>query len=210
MTFNLYSPTLSVPIPTSPVESIVTTWVPPAPTWSELVPGVVVPIPTWSKDIISEFLERLTLPNLLQSLSTEYTQPEYPPSLGSALKTMSPGLPAREGVEIPTVYFLETLVSPCKNNEFDSNPLSELIVNLLLRITGPLNSDDTLLSGPPSTLIERVILDSSAERMLRPSSSPISSPVTVWTGVLNISSLPVTELSLLLPLYETPWSFIPV
>ena len=64
---------------------------------------------------------------------------------------------------------------------------------------GPLNSEATLLSAPPSTLIERLTLISVESVTLSPERSPISSPVTVATGVLKISSLPVAELSLLLP-----------
>ena len=87
---------------------------------------------------------------------------------------MSPGLPDSDGVEIPTVYFLETVASPCKNIELDSIPLVELDVILLLTITGPLNSEATLLSSPPSTLIERVIFASSAETIFKPTNSLIS------------------------------------
>ena len=43
--------------------------------------------------------------------------------------------------------------------EFASIPLSDVDVNLLERITGPLNSDVILLSDPPSTLIDLEIKD---------------------------------------------------
>ena len=65
---------------------------------------------------------------------------------------------------------------------------------------GPLNSEATLLSAPPSTLMERLTLISVESVTLSPERSPISSPVTVATGVLKISYLPVAELSLLLQL----------
>ena len=80
----------------------------------------------------------------------------------------------------------------------------------MFRIIGPLNSDVTLLSGPPSTLIERAIDASVALVTLRSGRSPISSPVTVWIGVSIISSSPVNALIFLLPLNDTPLSFIPV
>ena len=94
------------------------------------------------------------------------------------MKTISPGLPARDGVAIPTVYFLETVVSPCKNRLFASCP-APVIVNLLLITTGPLNSEITLLSGPPSTLIERVAATSVTSETFNPGTPDISSPVMV-------------------------------
>ena len=70
----------------------------------------------------------------------------------------------------------------------------------MLTIIGPLNSEATLLSDPPSTLRDRATLTSVAAVTFKPGSSLISSPVTVATGVLIISSLPVAELNLLFPL----------
>ena len=54
----------------------------------------------------------LIAPNAYHALSVVYVQPNVPPSDGVALYTTSPGLPATEGVAIPTVYFLETVASP--------------------------------------------------------------------------------------------------
>ena len=78
--------------------------------------------------------------------------------------------------------------------------MSELEVSLLLTMIGPLNSEATLLSDPPSTLSDLDTLISVAAVTFNPGSSLISSPVTVATGVLIISSLPVAELNLLFPL----------
>ena len=161
----------------------------------------MVPTPTRSNTLILRFLERLTLPKRLQSFSTAYTQPTYPPSLGLAKLTTSPGLPARIGVAIPTVNFLETVASPCKNRLFDS---TLFVVTLLLTTTGPLNSEVALLSDPPSTQIERVADISVTSETFNPGVSLISSPVIDLTGVSNISSLPVIVLSFLLPAYEIP------
>ena len=66
---------------------------------------------------------------------------------------MSPGFPESVGSVIPTVYFLETVASPCKKSEFASSPSVEVEVTLPLKTTGPLNSEIALLSGPPSTRI---------------------------------------------------------
>jgi len=41
---------------------------------------------------------------------------------------MSPAVPADVGVEIPTVYFLETVASPCKNKDVASIPLDDVDV----------------------------------------------------------------------------------
>ena len=41
---------------------------------------------------------------------------------------MSPAVPADVGVEIPTVYFLETVASPCKNRDDASRPLDDVDV----------------------------------------------------------------------------------
>ena len=114
------------------------------------------------------------------------------------------------GLAIPTVYFLDTVASPWRNNTFDSTPLGELTVILLLTINGPLNLETTLLSGPPSTLIDLANTPSTGSITFKPGSSAMSSPSTVWTGVSKISSLPVIVLSRLLPEYEIPLSFIPV
>ena len=67
---------------------------------------------------------------------------------------MSPAVPADVGVEIPTVYFLETVASPCKNKDVASIPLDDVDVTLLLKTTGPLNSEIALLLSPPVTLID--------------------------------------------------------
>ncbi|ADD95513.1 hypothetical protein [uncultured phage MedDCM-OCT-S08-C964] len=80
------------------------------------------------------------------------------------MNTKSPGLPESDGVPRPTVYFLETEVSPCKKILFDSTPLSDLTVSLFETITGPLNSEIASLLNPPSTLIERDKLLSTAEQ----------------------------------------------
>ena len=103
---------------------------------------------------------------------------------------------------IPTVYLRETVASPCKNKEADSNPLAEVEVTFSLKITGPSNSERILLSGPPSTLRPRPIVISYGVRISNPSSNPdvISSPVTVGTGASNTSSRPVEELTFLLPM----------
>ena len=104
---------------------------------------------------------------------------------------MSPGFPERIGVAIPTVYFLDTVASPCKNKEVASIPLSAVDVSFLLKITGPSNSEMMLLSEPPSTLSERLIETSSGERTSNPTLTPvgaISSPVTVGIGASKTSS----------------------
>ena len=94
-------------------------------------------------------------------------------------------MPASEGVAIPTVYFLETVVSPCRNRELDSTPLLEVEVIFSLKITGPSNSETMFPSGPPSTLRERLIDASSGVRTSNPTLTPsveTSSPVTVGIG----------------------------
>ena len=70
------------------------------------------------------------------------------------MNEISPAVPADVGVEIPTVYFLETVASHCKNRDVASMPLVEVDVTLLLKTTGPLNSDIALLLSPPVTLID--------------------------------------------------------
>ena len=104
---------------------------------------------------------------------------------------MSPGLPASEGVAIPTVYFLDTVVSPCKNRELDSTPLVDVEVTLPLKMTGPSNSETILPSGPPSTLSDLEMDASRGVRTSKPTLIPvaeISSPVTVGIGASNTSS----------------------
>ena len=104
---------------------------------------------------------------------------------------MSPGFPASEGVPTPIVCFLETVASPCKNNELDSIPLLEVDVSLLLKITGPSNSDMMLAFGPPSTLSDLLIDASSGVRTSNPMLIPLSdasSPVVVGIGESNTSS----------------------
>ena len=71
-------------------------------------------------------------------------------------------------------------------------------VNLLVTITGPLNSDIAVLLSPPSTRIDLVKLPSSGLITFILLRIPISSPVIVWTGVSNISSTPVVVLSTIL------------
>ena len=83
-----------------------------------------------------------------------------------------------------------------------------MISALLLKITGPPNSEIALESDPPSTLIDLVKLPSRPFIILIPTLSLISSPVTVLIGVEKISSSPVTELSFLLPEKKIPLSFI--
>ena len=122
---------------------------------------------------------------------------------------MSPAVPADVGVEIPTVYFLETVASPCKNKDDASIPLVEVDVTLLLKITGPLNSDIDLLPSPPVTLIDDENSPSVALTMLTPFLTDISSPVTVLIGVLCISSLPVIGSNFLLPANRIPLSLVP-
>ena len=70
--------------------------------------------------------------------------------------------------------------------EFASIPLSDVDVNLLERITGPLNSDVVVLSGPPSTLIDLANIPSTGVTTLIAGSERISSPVIVLTGVSKI------------------------
>ena len=82
---------------------------------------------------------------------------------------------------------------------FASNPFGELTVSLLLTISGPLNLEITLLSGPPSTVRERLATTSTGVTTLRFGTVLMSSPSTLSTGVSKISSLPVIVLSLLLP-----------
>ena len=81
---------------------------------------------------------------------------------------------------------------------------------MLLTTRGPLNCDETLLSSPPSTDIERLNVPSSGVTMFMLGRLPISSPSTVLNGVSKISSLPVIALYFLLREYEIPLSFIPV
>ena len=139
-----------------------------------------------------------------------YTQPRYPPFSGLLKYTTSPEFPASVGSVIPTVYFLETVTSPCKKSETASIPEGEFEVIFSEKITGPLNSEIALLSGPPSTRIERLKLPSTALVTFSPGRFPMSSPVTVCIGVSKISYLPVVLLNLLLPTYAIPLSFIPV
>ena len=44
------------------------------------------------------------------------------------------------------MYFLETVASPCKNRDDASRPLVDVDVTLLLKTTGPLNSEIILPS----------------------------------------------------------------
>ena len=77
------------------------------------------------------------------------------------MNDMSPAVPADVGVEIPTVYFLETVASPCKNKEVASIPLDDVDVTLLLKTTGPLNSDIALLLSPPAVSYTHLTLPTS-------------------------------------------------
>jgi len=58
-------------------------------------------------------------------------------------------------------------------------PFAEVDVSLLVKITGPLNSEVALLSAPPPTRIERSKLPSRGLTTLMFGRTPISSPVTV-------------------------------
>ena len=93
-------------------------------------------------------------PNSCQLLSSVYTQPAVPPEDGSESKVISPTLPAVEGVETPTVYFLPIVSSPWMNRLFAST--GAFVVTFLLKTTGPLNSEIIFLSLPPSTFIPRL------------------------------------------------------
>ena len=81
--------------------------------------------------------------------------------------------------------------------EFASIPLSDVDVNLLERITGPLNSDVILLSDPPSTLIDLLNAACDDSVTFRDARLPMSSPVIVLNGVSKISSVQVNALNLL-------------
>ena len=118
--------------------------------------------------------------------------------------------PASVGSVVPTVYFLETVASPCKKSETASSPEEELEVTFPEKITGPLNSEIALLSEPPSTRIERLKLASTGLIIFNPGRFPMSSPVIVCTGVSKISSCPVVLFNFVLPTYAIPLSFIPV
>ena len=85
---------------------------------------------------------------------------------------MSPGFPAKVGVETPTVCFLETVASPCKKRDPASIPLVEVDVILLLKITGTSNYEIRFPSGPPSTRMERLIDASSGVRTSNPTLIP--------------------------------------
>ena len=151
----------------------------------------------------------LILPNLFHALSVEYTQPRYLPLCGLLVNSISPAVPADVGVAIPTVYFLETVAVPCRNRDDASIPLVEDDVTLLLKTTGPLNSEIALLLSPPSTLIDDEKSPSVALTISIPFLVEISSPVTVRIGVLNISSLPVIGFNFLLPANRIPRSLVP-
>ena len=87
--------------------------------------------------------------------------------------------------------------------EAASIPLFDVEVTFSLKITGPSNSEIILLSGPPSTLKERLIEISRGVRTSNPTLTPVaprSSPVTVGIGASNTSSCPVAELTFLLPI----------
>ena len=107
------------------------------------------------------------------------------------------------------MYFLETVASPCKNKDVASIPLDDVDVTLLLKTTGPLNSDIALLLSPPVTLIDDENSPSVALTILMPFLTEISSPVTVLIGVLCISSLPAIGSNFLLPANRIPLSFVP-
>ena len=105
------------------------------------------------------------------------------------LNVISPAVPAEVGVAIPTVSFLETVASPCKNRDDASIPLVEDDVTLLLKTTGPLNSEIALLPSPPVTLIDDEKSPSVALTMLIPFLTEISSPVTVLIGAVSYTHL---------------------
>ena len=125
------------------------------------------------------------------------------------MNVISPAVPAEVGVAIPTVSFLETVASPCKNRDDASIPLVEDDVTLLLKTTGPLNSEIDLLPSPPVTLMDDEKSPSVALTILIPFLTEISSPVTVLIGVLCISSLPAIGSSFLLPANRIPLSLVP-
>ena len=92
--------------------------------------------------------------------------------------------------------------SPWRNNEVASIPLSDVDVIFSLNTTGPSNSETNVELSPPSTLRDLLTEISSGEITSNPTlNAPvsISSPVTVGTGVSKTSSLPVAELTFLLP-----------
>ena len=75
--------------------------------------------------------------------------------------------------------FLETDASPCKKSETASIPSGEFDVTLFVKTTGPLKDESAFPSTPPSTVIERLKLPSTALIIFSPGRLPISSPVTV-------------------------------
>ena len=105
--------------------------------------------------IVSSFLLDIN-PNLLHLFSVVKIQPAYPLSRGLAERTTSPAAPPTDGVEIPTVTFLAILASPCNCSDTASIPSADVDVTLLVKMDGPLNSDNTSLFAPPVTLIASV------------------------------------------------------
>ena len=173
------------------------------PICSRLLFGVVTPMPTLSNTWTLASFSTLMYPNWYQWFFPVNTHPMLSPAVGSDLNVTSPGFDESAGVDIPTVYFLEILASPCKNKEWVSIPFGEFDVILLLKITGPPNSEMIFLSAPPSTLIDLFKEISDDEITLNPteeSDSTISSPVTERTGVSKTSSWPVEELIFLFPM----------
>jgi len=104
-------------------------------------------------------------------------------------------------------------VDPCRKSELASSPPAAVDVTLLLKITGPSNSEMRWPSGPPSTLIDLEIVTSRGVRTSNPMLTPVSptySPTTDGTGASNTPSCPVEELTFLLPMKKSPSLFIPV
>ena len=76
----------------------------------------------------------------------------------------------------------------------------------LLIVTGPSNWDKIRFDLPPSTVSLSLIVTSSNTTL----NLEGSCPVTVGIGASNVLSLPVEELTLLLPIKKSPSLFIPV
>ena len=66
------------------------------------------------------------------------------------------------------VCFLETVASPCKNKDVASIPLVEVEVSLLVKTTGPSNSEMISELGPPSTANDLLTVTSSGVITLNP------------------------------------------
>ena len=82
----------------------------------------------------------------------------------------------------------------------------ELILTSLLNLTGPSNWERTVPELPPSTTSLSLIVTSSNTAL----NLDESSPVIVGIGLSNVTSSPVDEDVLRLPIKESPLLFIPV